>query len=196
MVTRVFVDANILFSRTLRDWLFLLRNQTNASMFTVYSSEDVLAETLYRYRRKHPTAPGQLIASIRERVVEQLDVLVTAYEIDGSFPGNDKNDAHVHAAACAAAADTLLTLDAGFTKMPPDVLDALTYEVHSPDSLFTLVDDANPAAVREVTRQQLDYWFGRDGEVDLAKRLRDAGCPEFSRRVAGHVRQLNWTPRP
>lgn len=41
MTQRVFVDANILFARTLRDWLFLLKLQSENSMFIVMATEDV-----------------------------------------------------------------------------------------------------------------------------------------------------------
>lgn len=194
VVTGVLVDANVLFSRTLRDWLFLLRNETNGGMFTVYATEDVLAETLYRLRRKHPDAPGRMISGIHDRVVEQLDECVADYEIDGTFPGKDENDAHVHAAAVASGAQILLTHDTGFTMLDEDVLARLPYEVHTPDSFFVLADDVHSAAVRAVTRAQLDYWFGRDGEIDLVKRVRDAGCPNFAQRVTAHIRDLDWTP--
>lgn len=62
------VDANVLFSRTLRDWLFLLRNETEGGMFTVYATEDILAETLYRMRRKYPLAPGHLTSRAHDRI--------------------------------------------------------------------------------------------------------------------------------
>ncbi|MCH5643313.1 hypothetical protein [Gordonia sp. ABSL49_1] len=54
--TRVFVDENVLWPKTLRDWLFLLRNATGGEMFTVCSTEDVVAEAIYTLRRKKPLA--------------------------------------------------------------------------------------------------------------------------------------------
>ena len=54
----VFVDANVLYSRTLRDWLGLLYTLPEYPLFQVYWSEDVLAETLYNLRRSHPEWPG------------------------------------------------------------------------------------------------------------------------------------------
>lgn len=184
----------MLFSRTLRDWLFMLRNQTAGGMYTVYATEDVIAETMYWLRRKNPKAPGTLIARVHDRIVKQLDDRITDFEIDGSYPGSDPDDAHVHAAAVASRASVLLTADSGFTDLDDAALDALPYEVQTPDSFFLLVDDASGAAVREVTRQQLDYWYSTKGEADLAKHLRGAGCPEFARRIADHVRSLDWMP--
>lgn len=153
-------------------------------------SEDVIAETLYRLRRAHPKAPGRLTRSVHDRVVEQLDDRVVEYDIDDTFPGTDENDAHVHAAAVASTDGILLTSDKGFTNLADEVLDRLPYEVHEPDSFFGLVDDSHPRAVKEVTRQQAHFMLNRDGEVDLAKRLTDAGCPTFARRVAHHLLSL------
>lgn len=140
MATGVLVDANVLFSKTLRDWLFLLRDETKANMFTVYATEDIIAETLYSLRRERPTAPGHMTSRVSELIREQLDDLVRDYEVDGSYPGSDKDDAHVHAAAVAAGADVVLTDDSDFTKLAPEIADQLPYEVHTPDSFLTLID--------------------------------------------------------
>jgi len=61
---RVFVDANVFFSKTLTDWLFLLRFETEG-MFQVHTTEDVCAEVIYRMRKKNPTAPGRLLPARR-----------------------------------------------------------------------------------------------------------------------------------
>src|SRR5690606_33306366 len=126
---------------------------TAGGMFTVHSSEDILAETLYRLRRSHPHAPGHMISQIHDRIVEQLDDRIVDFEIDGSFPGDDEHDAHVHAAALASGAKILLTADSDFLALPEKVLDGLTYEVHTPDYFFSLVNGAAPASVRSVARQ-------------------------------------------
>lgn len=42
-VQRVFLDANILFSKTLRDWFFMLRMETGGNMFTLIRSEHMSA---------------------------------------------------------------------------------------------------------------------------------------------------------
>ena len=49
---RVFVDANVLSSRTLRGWLFMTRNAV-PGMFELYSSLDVVAESVRAVRRSH-----------------------------------------------------------------------------------------------------------------------------------------------
>ena len=42
----MFVDANVLFSKTCRDWLYFLR-QENEGMFQLCSTNDVMVEVLY-----------------------------------------------------------------------------------------------------------------------------------------------------
>jgi len=190
VATGVLVDANVLFSRTLRDWLFLLRNETEANMFTVYATEDIIAETIYHLRRERPTAPGHMTSRVSELIREQLDDLVREYEVDGSYPGSDQDDAHVHAAAVAVGANVVLTDDSDFTKLAPEVADQLPYEVHTPDSFFTLIDDSSPLKVRAVTEQQLQYFLRRDTEADLPGRLKAAGCPTFAERVRLHLQVL------
>lgn len=102
MPTGVFVDANVLFSRTLRDWLFLLRNETHGSMFTVCTSEDVIAETMYSIRREIPSMAGAQLTRIHDLISTQVDDRVTDYAIYGVSPVADPHDAHVHAAAVAS----------------------------------------------------------------------------------------------
>ena len=194
MATGVLVDANVLYSRTNRDWLFLLRDESGGSMFKVFATEDIIAETVYRLRRQKPAAPGSLITRIHDRLVESLDGRVEDFEIDGSFPGTDANDAHIHAAAVACGAGVLLTADSGFVDLDEGVADSLPYEVHHPDSFFILVDDSASDCVRAVICQQLTYWYSRRSEVDLPGRLRLAGCPEFAERVRQHLSTIQWTP--
>ena len=184
----LFVDANVLYSRTLRDWLFLLRF-ADPDRLTVFTSEDVLAETVYRYRRNHPDAPGRLIAAIRSTIVNSLSDIVTDYQIDGSFLGGDIDDRHVHAAALACGADVLLTDDQGF------VGHRHGYDVVRPDPFFVAVDDSDPALVSRVTAQQVDYWTSRRGTSRLPEALEAAGCPQFAERVQQHQHALGpWQP--
>lgn len=108
MTQRIFVDANILFSRTLRDWLFLIKLQSENSMFLAVSTEDVLAETIYRLRRRYPAWDGGQISRIRAALVNNLDELVDYFPIRDDLTGIDPNDIHVHSAAVAGNADMLI----------------------------------------------------------------------------------------
>ncbi|GMA33183.1 PIN domain-containing protein [Litorihabitans aurantiacus] len=185
MVTKVLVDANVLFSRTLRDWVILLELETSARMFKVHWTEDILAEVVYRTRRKHPTIPGGVVRSMRDSIAGSLEGgRVEDFDVDNSFAGVDRDDAHVHGAAVACGAKILLTHDKGFSERHPDP-DSLPYDVYDADAYLRLVHDSDPAAVRAVTVRQAAHWMSRsrgkecDG-VDLPQRLRDAGCPDFA----------------
>jgi predicted nucleic acid-binding protein len=186
----VFVDANVLFSRTLRDWLALLQLTSPGEIYTVYWTEDVLAETIYHLRRKHPDWSGAKISSIRDRITKTFEGgRVSDFTIDDSFPGADENDRHVHAAAFACRADIILTGDAGFSIADEDA-DSMPYEVYKPDDFFVLVDDSAPHLVKLVTQKQATYWTKRQGSADLADKLIDAGCPQFAERVRAYQQQL------
>lgn len=50
----VLVDANVLYSKTLGDWLGLLYTIPEIPPFQVFWTEDVLAEAIYHLRRNHP----------------------------------------------------------------------------------------------------------------------------------------------
>lgn len=186
----VIVDADVLYSRTLRDWLFLLRNETAGGMFRLYATVDIVAETIARYRDNNPLASGSTITAMHDAIFRNLDDRIDDYEIDGSFPGHDQGDAHVHAAALACRADFLVANDRGFKDLDDSVLDALPYEVHTADSFLVLVDDSMPQAVRAVTKQQLEYWLSKKQDADLPLYLRKAGCPDFAARVRNHVHAL------
>lgn len=191
MAAGVLVDANILFSRTLRDWLFLLKLRSQGSIFRVYATEDIVAEVVYRTRRKKPDLSGEYIANLHDRICGCLDDRVVAYKTDDSFPGLDKDDAHVHGAAVAAKADYLLTCDTGWLDLPEEELDSLPYEVHHPDSFFICIDDFFPQVVRDVTEEQARYWFKQTGSADLPRALRKAGCDGFAERVRLHLQHIS-----
>ena len=73
---RVFVDANILYSRTIRDWLFAL-STSKIQMFDLFSSEDVFAEVVYHYRRSNPKRSGDEVSGL----VNQIRELVSGHKL-------------------------------------------------------------------------------------------------------------------
>ncbi|WP_293954136.1 hypothetical protein [uncultured Corynebacterium sp.] len=81
MAQRVFVDANILFSKTLMDWLFLLRN-ANEGMFQVHTTEDVIAEVISNFRKRTPRRQGCQTKRRSDLIRVSLD------EIVPDFPDN------------------------------------------------------------------------------------------------------------
>jgi hypothetical protein len=188
VIHRVFVDANVLASRTLRDWLFLLRNET-AGMFQLHSTFDVLVEAVRAWRRAHPTAPGGRTRELFDLLDRNLDEVLGDYVVDVTFEG-DRGDLHVHAAAADTGAHILVTNNVRDFGDP----DALPYELCTPDAFFCLIDDGAAAYVREVTRTQVAYWASRRDKqkaIGLDQALVDAGCPEFAVRVQKHLRTLS-----
>lgn len=189
MGERVFVDASVLFSRTLRDWIFLLKLRSHGRMFTLGSTEDVLAEVIARLRDKHPDLPGAVISQLRNLVVANLDEMIDEFMVEPWMKRGDLGDAHVRAAAQAGGFGMLLTDDAGLLSERDQVSPAL-YEPISSDDFLVLIDDSNPALVRQVTQEQLDHHVAKNGNADLTGKLRAANCPTFADRVNVHCHAL------
>lgn len=190
MTTRVLADANVLYSKTLRDWLILLQLESGGGLYELCWTEDILAEAIYHYRRNNPTVDGGVVTTIRDQIANSLEGgRIDDFVIDDSFPGSDPHDQHVHAAAIAAGATYLITEDGKFRSEGID-LDSLPYEVHSADSFLTLVDDSAPKRVRAAARTQEEYWARKPRAKSLVEALRDAGCPVFAERVLEHLCHL------
>jgi hypothetical protein len=190
--TRVFVDANVLYSRTLRDWLMLLQLRSGGEIYSVYWSEDVLAEAIYRLRRSHPDWDGGKITYIRDLITQVFEGgRVDDFVVDGSFGGNDANDRHVHAAALACSADIVLSDDGGFFSAAEYDERTAPYESYRPDEFFLLVDDSSPDLVRKVTLEQTIHWRNKTGRADLAGPLAAAGCTRFGQRVRTYQGSLS-----
>ena len=189
MGERIFVDADVLFSRTLRDWLFLLRNETAGGMFTVGSTEDVLAEVISRYRDRHPSAPGGLMSRMRASLESNLDEVIDNYDVAPWMLEGDAGDGHVRAACVGGAFDMLLTADKVLLN-DADAYPQVGYEPIHPDDFFVLADDSGRRHVRAVTKKQCDYFMNARGQADLTGALRNAGCPKFAERVNGHLHRL------
>lgn len=166
--------------------------QFSGGLYELAWTEDILAEAIATLRRNKPNVSGGLITDMRDKIAESLQSgRIDDFVIDGSFTGRDEKDRHVHAAAIAGRVDYLITSDRGFSS--PDVdLDALPYEVHSPDDFFILVDDSAPGRVRTVTAKQQEYWSARQPCKTLPGALRDADCFKFAERISGHLAQLTF----
>ncbi|WP_026197807.1 PIN domain-containing protein [Sciscionella marina] len=192
----VLVDANVLYSRTIRDWIALLFTRQSAEeFFRIYWTEDILAEVISSFRARHPNASGGQVTRIRDSLAATFaGGRVDDFRIDGTFPGSDEKDRHVHAAAIACGADLVLTKDRDFTKHRDP--DNVPYEVYCPDEFFLLVEDNRPDLVRSVTGEQAGYWSGRLGSVNLPDQLRRVGCPGFAERVRGHLCALETIRNP
>ncbi|REE04255.1 PIN domain-containing protein [Citricoccus muralis] len=189
MTQRVFLDANVLYSRTLRDWLFKLRLETRGGMFQLHTTWDVIAETSARLRDNHPEAPSSLISGLMEKIEMCVDEVITVYP-GGPVEGiADAGDWHVHHAAEACRADVLITEDEGFNS------DDAHYEVYSCDEFFLEVGRSAPDVVQSVAQQQASYWAQRGGK-QLPDALRDAKCGQFAEVILNHLKALAAAGHP
>ncbi|GGK48664.1 PIN domain-containing protein [Nocardia camponoti] len=189
-VASVFVDANVLYSRTLRDWLALLYLNPGNEMFEVLWSDDVMAEFHYHFRKNHPLLDDAQVGGIRRRLENSFKTgRVTGYTIDRAVTYPDPGDAHVHCAAVHCNADILLTNNGkDFTQ-----LGDVPYEIYTADEFFEHVDTAMPHVVREVVGEQLVYHLTRGGDrsVGLPDKLKSAQAPLFAERVRRHLQTLD-----
>lgn len=184
----VFVDANVWFSRTIRDWLGVLYVTPEAPPFVVHWTEDVLAELFHHLRKRHPEWSGARMVALRAQIAGTFEAgRVEDFLIDETYRGPDLGDAHVHAAAVACRADVLLTCDSSGFAWDEN---SSPYEVMTPDEFLLLVDDVNPGLVVAAALRMCDHWVARTGEADLAGHLRTAGCPQFAARVEAHLQLL------
>jgi hypothetical protein len=188
-VHRVFVDSNVLGSRTLYDWLFILRAQSE--MFSLVTTPDVLDEAHRVWRRVHPTAGGAARASRESKFRDAFDEIIEDWTGGDAANVPDRDDQHVHNAAVYSQANILLTMNIKDFGDP----DLLPYDLYTPDQFLCLVESSSPFVVREATKVQLPYWQGRRDKGDTVKSLsdalKDAGTPAFATVIAAHLQVLS-----
>lgn len=186
MTQRVFVDANVLASRTLLDWLHHLR-ENNEGMFQLHSTCDVFVEALRVSRKRNPRAPGSLLEDRLKKIRYVIDETIDDFPGNGPFTGTDDGDYHVHAAATASRADMILTNNdpADITQTPDDE----PYEIITADDFFMLVIESNPHCLLPATRNQFAYWSSR-GAGQLDDKLIKADCPQFAKEVRRALSRL------
>jgi len=180
----VFVDSNVLGSKTQYDWLFLLRRELHM-MFSLSTSDDVLDEAHRVWRRKHPELGGAMRAQREELFRLNFNEISSEWE-GAAAPVVDVDDSHVHNAAVHLNAEILLTNNVKDFGDP----DTLPYDLYTPDEFFRLIYRNAPEAVRVVASKQVAYWAKRkqltSSDADpkkLSDALSDAGCPDFAQDV-------------
>lgn len=184
---RVFLDSNVLYPRTCRDWFGVLYTESDEPPFYVYWTEDVLAELLYHLRKAHPNWDGERLSGIRRQLAGTFEAgYVDSFEIRADYGGSDPHDAHVYYAAVECGADYLITFN---TKDFEWGESAAPFEVIHPDDFLCAVDDWHPWLVESATGVMTSYWLSRAGEADLPRRLRKSECPQFAARVTRHLQR-------
>ena len=188
MAQRVLVDANVIASRTLTDWLYQLRTY-NSGMYTMLWTRDIQAETIRVMRRRHPTLAGTTIERRLKMLEDVIDEMVVYPDMDYGFTGADSGDFHVHAAAVAGRANYLLTNNRpeDFTAAPAEE----HYEIYNSDDFFNLVADSNVQAFMAATEAQFMF-YSRPGVTSrpIHKTLESAGCPLFAQRVKSALAEI------
>ena len=186
----VFLDANVLFSRCLRDWLMMLALDSVYTAFQPRWSEAVLVEAFYHLRRKHPEAPERQIERWRDQMDEKFPEAKITHWDPGSVPTpNDLNDHHVLAAAHAGAVDFLVTCDGdgkngNFQQCLDEAGSGVT--VLHVDDFLLMIADRYPDLVRRRYLSQVMYWQQRS-KVDeetaadtCLEKLERAGAKRFA----------------
>lgn len=191
----VFADANVLYSRTLRDWTFLLSEESG--MYSVISSREAVVEAMSSLRNTFPEFSGDQISVIQDRIEGSLGDLIT------SFPGGavegiaDPGDFHIYYAAAYAGAHILLTQN---VKDFADVQDP-PFDLYSLDDFFMLVAENNPEAVLRTADRQRRYWQDRPARArtlpkGLVQALIEAGAPKFATQVGLTLQKLSGMGLP
>ena len=179
---KLFLDANVLMSRTLRDWFALCAIESRAApcglVVELGVSEDVLSEWQYRLRRRHPEAPETAVGGLRRRFLDSQpeSILVTGYDVLATPDLNDIDDRHVIAAATHCQADYLVTDDQGIL----DASDLLEPEPATSEEMLCLIARRDRALITAVARRQLKYWGEKTDSKLLHAALSDAGAPQFA----------------
>lgn len=195
MAQRILPDANVLFSRTIRDWLFLLQASGGTELYSLFWTEDISAEVISKLRERYPELPGGSVRRLREKMEQSMEGgLVEHYDVH-PVPGlTDEKDWHVIAAAQACEAHVLVTVDQGILTLDDSTADALNFDIFHPDDFFILVHDSAPGVTRAIAQQQLIHWTSRLGRVPptafLSDRLSAADCPHFASVILGITTQL------
>ena len=184
MKVRVFLDANVIASKTLRDWLFKF-SLLKPGVLSLCTSDIVLEEALKAFAKRNPAVSPEIVDGLFERIREMFDHVVADEGSKEDVGGINKKDVHVHHAALRAEATHLTTSNLrDFQPHKPT-----PYLLCSPDELLVTLSFLDPNGVKEVAESEATYWGGRkniDPSVkSVPDALSDAGAQHFSEIVRG-----------
>jgi hypothetical protein len=191
----LFLDSNILLSRTLRDWFCLIDLESGSEGIRLRWSEDVLAEFLYHLRKKNPSASEEATGGLRRRLENACpDAKIEGYSIRTELiaSGRDEFDARVVAAAEHGRVDYLVTNN---IKHFEPFQEECEFEICAADDMLCLIDERRPDVVLSVVQKQLPYWAKKNSDRTLDEALNAAGAPKFSVRVRSHLGELAMSGR-
>lgn len=187
--TLIFLDANILYSRTLRDWFSLISLNSGTEGIALRWSEDVMTEFLYNRRRDNPAASDHEIGRWRNVLTNSFpSAMISGYEIDPLLvEGKDKFDAHVLAAAAHGGVDYLVTAN---HKDFEEFEEQFEFEIFLPDDMLCLMKERRPDAVLAAMKTQCQYWAARSESKALPAALIGAGAPNFAEYIRTQLASL------
>lgn len=198
----IFLDANVLYSRCLRDWLILMALDSEYTAYQPRWSESVLAEAFYHLRRDRPEAPEQAIEKWRD----QMDAGFPEAKVTGWDPASvprprDPNDHHVLAAAHAAQVDVLVTCERDDIDDFQACLDKVEagITVQHIDDFLLMIADRYPVLVRRRYMSQIAYCqkihkLDKEAAADSAReKLDKAGAERFSFLLGTDERFRVWS---
>lgn len=145
LVRVVFADANVLYSRVLRDYLLYAADQ---EIIAIAWSSQILAEVTEHLERNvagFDRAAGERLVRAMNRAFPFAEVEPGAehWRVLDDVALPDEDDRHVLAAAIAAAATVLCTSNA--KDFPAEVVELIGVEVLTPDQLLSrLVTEYEP----------------------------------------------------
>ncbi|SNT45662.1 Predicted nucleic acid-binding protein, contains PIN domain [Asanoa hainanensis] len=196
----VFLDANVVYSRCLRDWLVLMALDSQYTAYELRWSEAVLAEAFYHLRRSHPAAPEQRIERWRDLLDRNFpEAKVVRWDPQAVPEPKDPNDHHVLAAAYAGHVDILVTCD-GDVENFQQCLDQVGagIEVAHVDDFLCMIAERHSALVRRQYLSQIAYWKRRGELSDDAAAdscidsLDKAGARRFAFLLRTDERLRSW----
>ena len=140
MVTRdysVLLDTNILMSKTLRDWILILAQESNFEFFQPYVSSGILDEFGYKMRRRKPELDDGALEMCKKQIRDSTWDIISGFQVP-HIPGYpDKHDLHVHAADHGGM-HALITHDTKLLNFAttPEGQDIQEYKTMSADDLL------------------------------------------------------------
>jgi len=141
MVTRdysVLLDTNILMSKTLRDWILILAQESNFKFFQPYVSSGILDEFGYKMRRRKPELDDGALEMCKKQIRDSTWDIISGFQVPHT-PGYPKSPPlQGPPAAARGGMHALITHDTKLLNFAttPEGQDIQEYKTMSADDLL------------------------------------------------------------
>jgi predicted nucleic acid-binding protein len=188
LVRVVFVDANVLYSRVLRDYLLYAADEEIIAIAWSPEVLDEVTEHLVANLRGFTAESGVRLVKAMNRAFPDAETQATSGHDQkmAGIPLPDEDDRHVLAAAIAAEATVLCT--ANVKDFPDEVVLPLGIEVMSPDHLLPVLIAEYPSSTIAVHATVVAKLRGATDASTLAA-LQRSGAPTTAARMARLLEQ-------